>query len=257
MRSTRGGGRRCSSTSCGALAEADGLQRRGARSRPQAQVESFRNVFRERPSGRGGEWDAFAAALDDDFNTPEALAILHGWRDHALLRRGLEIFGLGSLATVAAPPGGARARAAARRRPGAARTSTRRTGCRRDRGGRAGTCATWTRSPASSSCRSGDLELVYGRRPVREALRGPREVLELWVTERALKAEPWLGEAGVRASGQGGAGHVRGGRHAGSPGRARARRAVPLRRRVRARGRPGAAARRASTRSPTRAISAP
>jgi 23S rRNA (guanosine2251-2'-O)-methyltransferase len=37
-------------------------------------------------------------------------------------------------------------------------------------------------------------EQVYGRRAVREALRGPREVLELYVTERALKAEPWLGE---------------------------------------------------------------
>ncbi|MBV8258986.1 MAG: 23S rRNA (guanosine(2251)-2'-O)-methyltransferase RlmB, partial [Actinobacteria bacterium] len=35
-------------------------------------------------------------------------------------------------------------------------------------------------------------EQVYGRRPVREALRGPREVLELWATERAVKAEPWL-----------------------------------------------------------------
>jgi 23S rRNA (guanosine2251-2'-O)-methyltransferase len=35
-------------------------------------------------------------------------------------------------------------------------------------------------------------ELVYGRRPVREVLRGPREVLELQATERALKAEPWL-----------------------------------------------------------------
>ena len=33
---------------------------------------------------------------------------------------------------------------------------------------------------------------------MREALRGPREVLELWATERALKAEPWLHEAGVR-----------------------------------------------------------
>ena len=41
-------------------------------------------------------------------------------------------------------------------------------------------------------------EQVYGRRPVREALRGPREVLELWVTERALKAEPWLRDADVR-----------------------------------------------------------
>ncbi|HEX6702612.1 MAG TPA: 23S rRNA (guanosine(2251)-2'-O)-methyltransferase RlmB [Gaiellaceae bacterium] len=37
-------------------------------------------------------------------------------------------------------------------------------------------------------------ELVYGRRPVREVLRGTREVLELWTTERALKAEPWLRE---------------------------------------------------------------
>jgi 23S rRNA (guanosine2251-2'-O)-methyltransferase len=33
---------------------------------------------------------------------------------------------------------------------------------------------------------------VYGRRPVRELLRGRREVLELWATERALKAEGWL-----------------------------------------------------------------
>jgi 23S rRNA (guanosine2251-2'-O)-methyltransferase len=41
-------------------------------------------------------------------------------------------------------------------------------------------------------------ELVYGRRAVREAIRGPRAVLELFATERALKAEPWLGEAGVR-----------------------------------------------------------
>ena len=35
-------------------------------------------------------------------------------------------------------------------------------------------------------------EQVYGRRAVREALRGPREVLELWATERACTAEPWL-----------------------------------------------------------------
>ena len=37
-------------------------------------------------------------------------------------------------------------------------------------------------------------EQVYGRRPVREALRGQREVLELWATERAVKGEPWLRE---------------------------------------------------------------
>jgi len=61
-----------------------------------AQAESFRNVFRG--EAEGGDWDAFAAALDDDFNTPEALAVMHGWRDHDLLRRGLEVFGLESLA---------------------------------------------------------------------------------------------------------------------------------------------------------------
>jgi 23S rRNA (guanosine2251-2'-O)-methyltransferase len=38
-------------------------------------------------------------------------------------------------------------------------------------------------------------DLVYGRRAVREALRGPREVLEVWATDRAVKAEPWLVEA--------------------------------------------------------------
>jgi 23S rRNA (guanosine2251-2'-O)-methyltransferase len=38
-------------------------------------------------------------------------------------------------------------------------------------------------------------DLVYGRRAVREALRGRREVLELWATDRAVKAEDWLAEA--------------------------------------------------------------
>ena len=68
-----------------------------------AQAESFRNVFRS-PSEPVGEWQAFAAALDDDFNTPEALAVMHGWRDHELLRRGLEVFGLESLAEAEAAP---------------------------------------------------------------------------------------------------------------------------------------------------------
>jgi 23S rRNA (guanosine2251-2'-O)-methyltransferase len=35
-------------------------------------------------------------------------------------------------------------------------------------------------------------EQVYGRRAVREVLRGRREVLELWATERAVKSEEWL-----------------------------------------------------------------
>jgi len=68
-----------------------------------AQAESFRNVFRQ-PSEPGGDWEAFATALDDDFNTPEALAILHGWRNHEVLRRGLKVFGLESLAESASAP---------------------------------------------------------------------------------------------------------------------------------------------------------
>jgi cysteinyl-tRNA synthetase len=71
-----------------------------------ARAERFREVFRG-PSepAPGGAWERFAAALDDDFNTPEALAVLHEWRDHDLLRRGLDVFGLASLAEEqAAPP---------------------------------------------------------------------------------------------------------------------------------------------------------
>lgn len=42
-------------------------------------------------------------------------------------------------------------------------------------------------------------EHVYGRNAVREAVRGPRDVLELWATERAVAAEPWLrDEPGLR-----------------------------------------------------------
>jgi 23S rRNA (guanosine2251-2'-O)-methyltransferase len=41
-------------------------------------------------------------------------------------------------------------------------------------------------------------DLVYGRRAVREALRGRREVLEVWTTDRALRGEPWLDEARAR-----------------------------------------------------------
>jgi 23S rRNA (guanosine2251-2'-O)-methyltransferase len=37
-------------------------------------------------------------------------------------------------------------------------------------------------------------ELVYGRRAVREALRGPRHVVELWASERALAGAGWLRE---------------------------------------------------------------
>src|SRR5512132_4124352 len=71
-----------------------------------ARVDGFREVFRG-PSEPAppGEWERFEAALEDDFNTPDALAVMHGWRDHELLRRALDIFGLASLAEEQdAPP---------------------------------------------------------------------------------------------------------------------------------------------------------
>jgi len=70
----------------------------------RAQLEGFRNVFRS-PSEPIGDWADLEAALDDDFNTPEALAVMHGWRDHELLRRAFGIFGLESIGEVEeAPP---------------------------------------------------------------------------------------------------------------------------------------------------------
>jgi cysteinyl-tRNA synthetase len=77
-----------------------------AMSAAAARAERFREVFRNpHEPARWDAWERFAAALDDDFNTPAALAVMHEWRDHGLLRRALELFGLGSLAEdVKAPP---------------------------------------------------------------------------------------------------------------------------------------------------------
>jgi cysteinyl-tRNA synthetase len=85
----------------------------------QARAERFRDVFRSSPEQAPADaWERFAAALDDDFNTPEALAVMHEWRDPDLLRRALDVFGLGSLAESEEAPGQlhelARRRAAAR-----------------------------------------------------------------------------------------------------------------------------------------------
>ncbi len=64
-----------------------------------ARAEGFREVFRApSESAPDGAWERLAAALDDDFSTPAALAVMHEWRDHGLLRRALRIFGLESLA---------------------------------------------------------------------------------------------------------------------------------------------------------------
>jgi cysteinyl-tRNA synthetase len=70
-----------------------------------ARVEGFREVFRsESQPAAADEWQRFEDVLEDDFNTPDALAVMHGWHDHELLRRALDIFGLGSLADVQDAP---------------------------------------------------------------------------------------------------------------------------------------------------------
>jgi cysteinyl-tRNA synthetase len=88
----------------------------------EARADRLREVFRNpsEPASEGA-WDAFAAALDDDFNTAEALAILHSWRDHDLVRRALDVFGLESLAEEGEAPGEVRARAERREEARAAR----------------------------------------------------------------------------------------------------------------------------------------
>jgi cysteinyl-tRNA synthetase len=74
----------------------------------KTQAEAFRNAFRIHEQARSdGDWAAFARALDDDFNTADALAVLHNWsRAGAVdsLERGLAVFGLEALAVSEAAP---------------------------------------------------------------------------------------------------------------------------------------------------------
>jgi cysteinyl-tRNA synthetase len=65
----------------------------------RAQAAGFREVFRN-PARQAAPdaWSSFVDVLEDDFNTPTALALMHGWRDHDLLRSALDVFGLASLA---------------------------------------------------------------------------------------------------------------------------------------------------------------
>jgi len=76
----------------------------------RAQVDSFRNAFLGAEFERlPGVFPApFEVALDDDFNTAAALALMHGWKDDRrldLIYPCLHVFGLASLAEEeAAPP---------------------------------------------------------------------------------------------------------------------------------------------------------
>ena len=219
------------------------------------QVESLRNALRGE-TRTVGDWDDLASVLDDDFNTPAALAVLHRWaREGALdeLRRGLAVFGLGELGDVVEAPDEVVALARARRAARAARDFAE-SDRLRDEIAAAGWEVRDVRRRLRARAAAVTRELVYGRNAVREALRGRREVLELWVSERAAASLDWLGE-GPRAAGRQGTGAHRGGSEPRSPGRRRLGEPVPVRRSVGARGRRRSRCSPASTRSPTRGTS--
>ena len=113
-----------------------------------ARAERFRDVFRS-PSEPApeGAWERLAGTLDDDFNTPDALAVLHEWRDHGPLRRALDVFGLASLAELLEAPAEvvALAEESARARSDGSRT---RPAARRDRGAGLGGPGLGRRLPA-------------------------------------------------------------------------------------------------------------
>jgi cysteinyl-tRNA synthetase len=64
----------------------------------QAQLATFKNAFRQTPKEPpSSEWLRLEEALEDDFNTPVALAVLHEWARQGfldLLERGLDLFGI-------------------------------------------------------------------------------------------------------------------------------------------------------------------
>ena len=72
----------------------------------KAQWDTFQNALLEPAGGEPSpeEWGRLEEILDDDFNTPEALALLHDWRRRgrkAELRRALALFGLAPEAELA------------------------------------------------------------------------------------------------------------------------------------------------------------
>src|SRR5207344_2845248 len=74
----------------------------------QARAETFRNAYTQQRAKRKLQlWDDFADALEDDFDTPRALAVMHDWASNGQLdnlTEALEIFGLKSLSEPEPPP---------------------------------------------------------------------------------------------------------------------------------------------------------
>ena len=143
-----------------------------------ARVEWFRELCSGGTSVPAPDdaWDRVSAALEDDFNTPAALAVMHDWRSrgHICCRRASTSSGSDPCESGSRLPRRsvqlAERRAEARAQEGLGRggpTSWR------DRGRRGGMCVTSPSGPFFRLVpRVVNRELVYGRNAVREALRG-------------------------------------------------------------------------------------
>ena len=75
----------------------------------EAQLRTFRAAFAAHlgTSLPSLPWAAFEEALEDDFNTPKALSVLHQWRadrQMELVRKGLSLFGIRQVAQFDNPP---------------------------------------------------------------------------------------------------------------------------------------------------------
>jgi cysteinyl-tRNA synthetase len=65
----------------------------------RTQLAGFRETLALPERDTTDDWQRIEAALEDDFNTPEALAVLHDWGSRgarSLLARGLDLFGIGA-----------------------------------------------------------------------------------------------------------------------------------------------------------------
>ena len=168
----------------------------------KAQVETLpQRLPRRRADARAATGTTFAAALDDDFNTPEALALLHDWRD---ARR-----------SVAAPrrstsSGSARSPSRRRRRPRSSRSPSSGAGARRRRTSpRPTACATRSQPPAGSvRDDAGGFRLVRARDAASSSTGAARSARRCAGGARCsscgrpsarCKSEAWLREASGRA----------------------------------------------------------
>ena len=122
------------------LAQADRLLRGDARAGGGAGRE-VPQPLRRAESEPDGDWDELVAVLDDDFNTPDALALFHDWRGREPLRRGARA----SSARRRSRAGRARRRRSSRSPSSAPRRAARRTSARPT------ACAPRSRPPAGRS----------------------------------------------------------------------------------------------------------